>query len=81
MGASASQVSQSLPFDNSTNGFVADNAQEAIEEAGNQAISSIEKILSTESFTIPVRRQMITHGLLINEGLLIIQGAFVGIGT
>ena len=39
-------VSLALPFDNSTNGFSSENAQEAIEETGEQANAAI--------FTIPL---------------------------
>lgn len=34
------QVAQSVPFDNSTNGFTADNVQNAIEEAKNSSSGS-----------------------------------------
>lgn len=37
---SYSQVSESLPFDNDTNGFVSDNAQEAIEEVNDNLLAS-----------------------------------------
>ena len=35
------QTSRSLPFDNATNGFIADNAQEAIEEHGIHILGEI----------------------------------------
>jgi len=43
-------------------------------------LACVDKILPGEEFVIPVNRQMIVHGVLVNEGLLIIEGTLVGIG-
>ncbi len=76
-----SDVARSVPFDNSTNGFVSDNVQDAIEEinAATSADSnfSFHLVPSGSTITIPVNQQMILVDDLTIEGELIVDGVLV----
>jgi len=45
--------------------------------AGTDILAGIDHILSSETFTIPERRQMHVHGTQLVEGTLIINGTLV----
>lgn len=73
-----SDVAKSVPFDNSTNGFVADNVQEAIEELNAVASSdvnfSFHTIATGSTILIPSNQEMILVDSLTVEGELRVDG-------
>jgi hypothetical protein len=82
---SRTQSADQTPFDGSSASppFTSTNAQDAIIEArsaGSDFLAGYEHILSSETVTIPQRKQMIVHGFLFLQGLLVINGAQVMIG-
>lgn len=72
------QVSRSLPFDNTSNGFVADNAQEAIEEIQNNSSDHHAGwyLIDTE-VVIQDKKQSRISGVLTLNGILVINGSQV----
>lgn len=65
------QVSRSMPFDNETNGFVSDNAQEAIEEARIQAEGKPRSIITLINNGSLVNNQWITFSELLPDSVII----------
>lgn len=66
------QVAESVPFDNSTNGFVSDNVQGAIEEAGISGGSSFcYTRLVTMSETIPSGVTCFARNPILDTGVAI----------
>jgi hypothetical protein len=71
-------VATSIPFNNSTNGFISKNLQQAVEEV-NANISifsqnfSFYYIAQGFTVTIPIYQEMITTELMI-DGELVIDG-------
>lgn len=54
-------VSSIVPFDNSTNGFIADNVQDAIEEAAASSTSNFSFKNVNINLTIPSNQQMVVY--------------------
>lgn len=70
---SVTPVAESIPFDNSTNGFTADNVQAAIEEAkgGSTSIFSILTHFRNAAGT-PIQTYERTSGTHIDSGPLVV---------
>lgn len=80
MGVVGTQVAISVPFDNSSNGFTADEVQSAIEEAAASSGAdnfSYKLIDIGESVTIPTGQQMLHQGTLTVLGDLITRGDLI----
>ena len=59
-------VAESVPFDNDSNGFVADNVQQAIEEASEG--QPIEALTEFESFSSPNNQNTTSNGWVTKSG-------------
>ena len=69
------QVASSVPFDNSTNGFIAEDVQAAIEESKSGKINfSVVKVLEGETVVVPENQQMLYIGDISIAGDLLING-------
>lgn len=72
------QVAASIPFDNTINGFVADNAQEAIEEIQNNSSDHHAGwYLIDDEVVIQNKKQSRISGILTLNGILVINGSQV----
>lgn len=72
-------VAYSVPFDNSTNGFISDNVQEAIEEIRNAAISAMAySIIFTRKGSVH-RNGYLFNGVVLTSdtGVLISGNAII----
>lgn len=79
-GPIKSQVAYSTPFDNSTNGFTAQDVQSAIEElltAAGGYHAGWYDIIAAQVVTILTRRQMHVSGPLTLTGTLTNNGVLV----
>jgi hypothetical protein len=65
------QVSRSTPFDNETNGFVSDNAQEAIEEAKSQAEGKPRSVINLINNGSLVNGQWVSYSELLPDSVII----------
>lgn len=76
---SISQVAESVPFDNSSNGFVAEDVQAAIEEVATGADyhAGWHNIIASQIVTVVARKQMRISGNLSISGTLILNGILV----
>lgn len=84
MGCGLTQVAESVPFDNSTNGFVADNVQAAIEEARTGTSPdnfSYRKVDTSETKIIPLNQQMLVEGPVTVLGHLRVLGELIDISN
>lgn len=73
------QLAEFTPFDNSTNGFLSDNVQDAIVEAkisGGVDNFSYHKIEQDKTISIPVNQHMICTSLEV-DGFLILDGSLI----
>ncbi len=75
---SSTVVAESVPFDNSTNGFIATDVQTAIEEAkntsGGTSLPNFSYNNVVGEITIPVNQQMIVKKRIKITDRLIIRG-------
>lgn len=71
-----SQVAASTPYDNSVTALGTGNVQSAIDQLslGNAPQFSYKLILSSETVTIPVNREMVVNNYIEIDGTLIIEG-------
>jgi phage baseplate assembly protein gpV len=76
-------VAYSVPFDNSTNGFISDNVQAAIEEARSSGSTNFSYLTVgvSENITIPAGQQMLVNGHVTVLGHLTVDGDLIDISN
>lgn len=72
-----SSVARSVPFDNSTNGFIATDVQAAIEESAETIGAGYNKVPSDKVYLIPVNVDHFVYRQCKIEGQYVVRGRLI----